>query len=111
MSDTMNGGEAGQQPLGKDQLDAIKELEEILADARAGKIASFGMIVVHGPGNLNLRGTMSYMLELYFGCDGLKDMLKAIMLQRAQQQAQGRQSRILRPGNLPPGGVGTPGVW
>ncbi len=105
MSDIVNDDEAGQQPLGKDQLDVIKELESLVAEAKAGRIASFGMVVISGPGNLNIRGTMTYMLEIYFGCDALKDTVKAVMMQKAAAQAQ-RQSRILRPGNLgamPPG--------
>src|SRR5258708_38828334 len=104
MSD-VNGADHGQQPLGKDQLDVVKELEGLLAEAKAGRIASFGMVVISGPGNLNIRGTMTHMLEIYFGADALKDMVKAVMMQKAAAQAQ-RQSRILRPGNLgamPPG--------
>ena|SRR5258708_6549335 len=109
MSD-VNGADPGQQPLGKDQLDVIKELESLLAEAKAGRIASFGMVIISGPGNLNIRGTMTHMLEIYFGCDALKDMLKATMLQKAHQQQQARQqSRILRPGNLPAGAM-PPGV-
>jgi hypothetical protein len=106
MSDPVNGAEAGQGPLGKDQLDVIKELEGLLVEARAGKIASFGMVVVNSPGNLNLRATMCHLFELYFGCDGLKDVLKGVMLQKAAAQAQASQRpRILRPGlsNMPPG--------
>jgi hypothetical protein len=107
MSDPVNGTAAGQGPLGKDQLDVIKELEGLLVEARAGKIASFGMVVVHSPGNVNVRGTMRHLFELYFGCDGLKDVLKGVMLQNAVAQAQAgqRPSRILRagPGNIPPG--------
>src|SRR5258708_15565494 len=100
MSD-VNDADAGQQPLGKDQLDVIKELEGLIAEAKAGRIASFGMVVISGPGILNIRGTMTHMLEIYFGADALKDMVKAVMMQKAQtQQAQTRQSRILRPGNL-----------
>jgi hypothetical protein len=106
MSDPVNGTAAGQGPLGKDQLDVIKELEGLLVEARAGKIVSFGMVVVHSPGNINVRGTMCHLFELYFGCDGLKDMIKGIMLQKAVAQAQASQRpRILRPGpgNMPPG--------
>ncbi len=107
MSD-VNGADPGQQPLGKDQLDVVKELEGLLAEAKAGRIASFGMVVISGPGNLNIRGTMTHMLEIYFGADALKDMVKAVMMQKASRQPYA-QSRILRPGNLPAGAM-PPGV-
>jgi hypothetical protein len=99
MTNDINDAKA---PVTKEQQDMIAELAGILEMAKAGKITSFGAVLVYGPGQLNVRFGRANVLELYFGCDALQDGLKAFMLQNAAQQ-QAKGSRILRAGALPPG--------
>lgn len=71
--------------------EVVGALERLLADARAGKILSIGVVIVPGPGGITCMATNGCAAELYTGCGMLQSGLMAAM--------SGKPSSILRPGH------------
>ena len=70
--------------------DVIRLLEQVLADARAGRIVGVALAFTAGPGSMSAAAAGGHHPELYMGCDAIKGQLL--------QNSQRRPSPILTPG-------------
>jgi hypothetical protein len=93
-----NNAANGASALSPEAEAVIKVAENMIQEAKAGRLIAVGVVTVAAPGNFNLAGTLNQPMEVFIGADLLKDQFKAFMLQAAQKQQA--KPGIVRP---PPG--------
>lgn len=71
----MNGHPVTDLPARPPNPGVVATLEELLTRARAGEVVSLGVVYSCGPGHLDLKINAQWPLELYLGCDMLKQTL------------------------------------
>lgn len=75
-------------PVGNPEV--IGLLENVLAEARAGRVAAVAMVVSAGPGNMNAVAAGGCQAELFMGCSAIQGaLLKSVQ--------GGPPSKLLRP--------------